>query len=449
MKTIATALALQAQLHNHTRTCLGSFFQSLDDCIDARLSRTANLLLSLLCSAHQPQLTLTHLAAQLACFEITAQAWVKRLDNFLKSQKWNASIIDAQLLQHADEFVDFAEQSQKDCLLLWDDSVFEKPGTEQDPNLCSVHSTKVSYITRPRPGFISKLYWTSIPGLKVSGMVMATSKRSRIAHVRLWSSRGEEATDKKTVDAQMLELASQRWGQRVTHVFDRGYYGWPWLEQLLAQQVNFIVRWRSKYHLQAEQTDAKPAYHLVSGRKRTIIYVRDAKLRKRKRRKIVWRQVYHPKQPDVPLYLVVCSDGKRTPWYLLTNKVIETKEDARTIILSYSRRWEIEQVFRRNKTSQQSQSIQLRNKDKREKMYKLTLLAQNEILALNENKEVVKELLGQMCPRRGKRLNEEIKVPFERILQGRQMLRQLFNKRTEAVLLALLDQLGSFSFRPP
>jgi len=48
-----------------------------------------------------------------------------------------------------------------------------------------------------------------------------------------------------------------------------------------------------------------------------------------------------------PLWLVVARESLgREPWYLLTNEPVETEEEAWRIVLVYTRRWQIEQVFR-------------------------------------------------------------------------------------------------------
>ena len=180
------------------------------------------------------------------------------------------------------------------------------------------------------------------------------------------------------------------------------------------------MRWNAKFKIQSQGQD-KFIYHAVSGRKRTQIYVKDALKRKKSKRYIVWKQIKHPSF-EQPLYMVVCSDKKRKPWYLLTSEVIENKEQAKQLILMYSRRWEIEQTFRRNKADMRSETIQLRDESKRQKLFKLTLLAQNGLLALNEQKELVKVLLYNYCHRRGKRLNKDIKVPFNRMRKARNKL---------------------------
>lgn len=440
---------LQELLFRCQYPSLVPFLRSLNEHIDVRLVRTANTLLDFICCAHDKKLLLTDIADELSDTATSCESWVKRLERFLGSDKWTAELVDLQLFAQANELVDEAGFEQRDCLCLWDDSVWEKPETLACEDFCAVRSAKAKRINRVKPGFFSPPKgFTNVPGMNLSCSVIATSKKSRIAQCRFWSSRddeslqleqtpqsfdGEQLGNLRSVQLQMLEQAHEQWGNKVLHVFDRGYSGAPWLGELLKRHCRFIVRWQSQHKLKVSRKH-QFAHHCVTGLKRKHIYVHDAHKRKKTRCYVVWRQVKHPKFLQQKLTLLVCSDKKRSPWYLLTNEPVEDIEDARRIIQSYARRWEIEQTFRRNKTSLRSETIQLRKKDRREKLFKLTLLAQNALMMLNEQKELVWALLEKYCKRRGSRLREKIKVPFDRLRKALWKMFQLSRHRKQATL---------------
>ena len=70
-----------------------------------------------------------------------------------------------------------------------------------------------------------------------------------LATMRWWTSRGPLTSHLREQTATLLSQCALRWQQRVIHVFDRGYAGAPWLEELIGHQARFIVRWPTRYHL--------------------------------------------------------------------------------------------------------------------------------------------------------------------------------------------------------
>ena len=118
------------------------------------------------------------------------------------------------------------------------------------------------------------------------------------------------------------------------HVFDRGFAGAPWLRELADQQLRFILRWPTRYHL-ADDKGERPAWQITRG-KRSLGHRQIWDLHRRQYRKtgIVAAPVRHPRI-EGELCLVVSRPGKgRKPWYLLTNEPIETSDDAWRVVLS-------------------------------------------------------------------------------------------------------------------
>jgi len=60
--------------------------------------------------------------------------------------------------------------------------------------------------------------------------------------------------------------------------------------------------------------------------------------------------VHHPDHPEVALSLVVCRSAGRLPWYLLTNEVVSSEDEAWRVVFAYARRWQIEQTWRYDKS---------------------------------------------------------------------------------------------------
>ena len=57
------------------------------------------------------------------------------------------------LWQHATTQLEELEQRGEEALVLWDESVLEKPESSANPDLGSVRSSKAHRLTRIKPGF--------------------------------------------------------------------------------------------------------------------------------------------------------------------------------------------------------------------------------------------------------------------------------------------------------
>lgn len=64
-----------------------------------------------------------------------------------------------------------------------------------------------------------------------------------------WTRRGEHARQRADVLNDTLSEPTQRFGQTVLHVFDRGYASQAWLGNLLAAKLKGLIRWQPHYHL--------------------------------------------------------------------------------------------------------------------------------------------------------------------------------------------------------
>ena len=131
------------------------------------------------------------------------------------------------------------------------ESVLEKPESLANPDLGSARSSKAHRLTRIKPGFYhppSRPIF--VPGFRWIGLALAGLQGTpTVAALQWWTNRGERATDKRTEEVRLLERVSAAWGQRVCHIFDQGFAGAPWLQQLFAHDARFILRWPSRYKL--------------------------------------------------------------------------------------------------------------------------------------------------------------------------------------------------------
>lgn len=64
-----------------------------------------------------------------------------------------------------------------------------------------------------------------------------------LAHMRWWSTRGEQASDRCSQEQEVLNEVTHRWGlHQVLHVWDRGFAGNPWLTMAFVHAVRFVMR---------------------------------------------------------------------------------------------------------------------------------------------------------------------------------------------------------------
>ena len=82
-----------------------------------------------------------------------APAGTKRISNLLRSPKWDDQVIIDYLAAQARQYVERLLGQQQDILLLWDESVQEKPESIESEGLCAVRSCKGKRLTRVKKGY--------------------------------------------------------------------------------------------------------------------------------------------------------------------------------------------------------------------------------------------------------------------------------------------------------
>ena len=394
-----------SQLHSY----ISDFLVDLDRQLDKRLVRTFFDLLCCLIRFRDRQngLVLSELGAHLLS-PPKAAAGTKRISNLFRSKKWSHKLIDKYLLSRSTKRVEELIAQGIRPLLLWDESVIEKPESWYSEGLCAVRSSKAKRLKRIKPGYYMPPSGTiHVPGFHWMGVVLSgLHVEASILAMRWWSTRGKARVHYSTLRDNLIFKLAKALPKEVCHVLDRGFAGRPWLRKMFEYEQNFILRWPKGFHLIDLNGEEKKSWKFSIGRRNidtTMISQQNGTQRKIG---VYYTQVFHPDWPDRPLYLVISRPGKRRkPWYLLTNLPINTHQDAWEIVFSYAKRWKIEQIFRFAKTEMAMESPRLWFWENRLKCMMVITLAIDFLLYLLQKgrTELIEKLLNTWCPRTGNR----------------------------------------------
>lgn len=393
----------------------------LDARLDKRLVRpflqTGQAILQFRHRAHG--LLLSELGAYVLS-PVQAPAGTKRLSHLLHSPKWTASLIERFLWDQATIRLAALEAANEQALVVWDESVLEKPESLAAEGLCAVRSAKATRLKRIKPGYFNPPGGRPIgvPGLHwLALLLLGRQGPPTLALMRWWSTRGLFATDRRSQEQTVLQQCAAAWGQRVLYVFDRGFAGSPWLGQLFTQQTRWLLRWPKGYHLVDAQGRERNAWQIARGKKtweRGEVW--DGRRHRTRIVGMVALAVQHPAY-SAPLWLVVSRPGKgQTPWYLLTNEPITTAADAWRLIWAYGRRWQIEQTWRYSKSELACESPRLWLWETRRKLLLIASLVYAFLLSLLDERQAPLRtwLLRWWCHRTGKR-SRETSTPLYRL----------------------------------
>jgi hypothetical protein len=416
----ATTSALTRTVFGRLQAFVQPLVHRLDERLDARLVRTFVTTLHVLLQNRYRAggLLLTELGALLTSPDHAA-AGTKRLSNLLRSDRWSACILSTFLWDRAEARLQELVCRHERPLVLWDESVWEKPESIALEGLCSVRSSEAERLKRVRKGYYSppagKVF---VPGMQwLSLLLIGRSGPPMLAAMRWWTTRGGHAEAKRDVEAALLEQCAGSWGKAVTHIFDRGFAGAPWLEACARTGVRFVMRWPTRYHLWDVLGRERPAWQMTRGKPtRQWKSLWDSHVRRWHPTGVVWVPVHHPAYPG-PLWLVVSRRGPgKKPWYLLTNEYIDSPADAWDVILAYARRWQIEMAWRFVKHELAMESPRLWKWENRQKLLLMVSLVYAFLLTLlsPELKELRDVLLRRFCPRTGKR-SRDTSAPLYRL----------------------------------
>lgn len=236
-----------------------------------------------------------------------APAGMKRVGNLVRHKRWEAGLVAAFIQAQADAQVQQIEDRGDLGLAIWDESVWEKPESLTLEGLCAVRSSKAARLSRLKPGYYrppsAPIF---VPGQHWLGVVVAgLNTLPMLAAWQWWTTRGAAATTLREVEGTLLVALLHAWGQRLLHVFDRGYAGEPWLRQLASQGARFVLRWSKQFCLTDAQGRSRKAWQICKA-KRSLDHrlIRDARRGCERKTGIYFTSVTHPALPGT-LSLVV------------------------------------------------------------------------------------------------------------------------------------------------
>jgi len=270
MRKSATKSHHAQGVSDQLETFVQGLLVELDRQLDKRLVRTFLLALqAILMFRHSSQgLLLSELGGYLVGPE-QAPAGTKRLSNWLRSPRWTYRLIATFLWRRADRRVTELLDEDHPALVVWDESVWEKPESLAAEGLSAVRSSKARRLKRVKPGFYNPPGGRPVfvPGLNwISLLVLGLSGPPTLATMRWWSTRGKFATRKDVPRQRLLKLCARWWGQAVIHIWDRGYGHGPWLSEALRYPVRFVVRWPQAYHL-VDAQGKRNAWKITRGKR--------------------------------------------------------------------------------------------------------------------------------------------------------------------------------------
>lgn len=409
------------ELEERCAQMLWPLLKQLHEKLDVRLVKTVLdlvLLIVLYRDRHQG-LILSELGGQLLG-EAHAPAGSKRIGNVVRSKRWQAADIENYLWEMGNERVNELMAGDRDALVIWDGSEIEKPESLKAEGLCPVRSSKARRLKRIKPGFFNPPGGRPIcvPGFHwLQLLVTGLEGGLTLAHLGWWTTRGERASDRRSVEQAVLHKVAGLWGMAVIHVFDQGFSGSPWVTALLAAQVRFIIRWRKDYKLIGPGGEAKKAWQWFRGKRaQDHQQIWDARRRCWRKTGILFTPVCLPDHPRL-LWLVTTRPGPgQKPWYLLTSDPVTSPQDAWRIVFAYARRWRVEMALRFEKSELGFEAPRLHSWEARFKFLLIASLAFAFLLSLLRDtiEPWIAALLDTWCHRNGK-WSRETPTPLYRL----------------------------------
>jgi len=392
----------------------------LNQKLDRRLVTTLlGLVMAIILHRHRNNgLLLSELGSYLLGAE-QGRAGTKRIGNLVHSEKWEAGIIQDYFWQQGTQRVEELWKQAERPLVIWDESVLEKPESLQAEGLCAVRSSKAVRLKRIKPAFFNPpggrpVFVPGFHWLKI--LVVGRKGSPTLAHMRWWTTRGEQKSQKRAEESVVLAHIDQLWGKEVLHVWDRGFAGNPWLTQAFLHGARFILRWPKNYQLlDAQEQLHKPGQISKGKRSWEHRLLWDARRRCQRKTGIIAFQVADPTHHQ-PLWLVVARRKGQSPWYLLTTEPAHSPQLAWQIVLAYARRWQVEMAIRYNKCELAFESPRLFKWNSRHKLLLIAGLAYAFLLSLLAPSltELCSWLLRTFCHRTGKR-SRETPAPLYRL----------------------------------
>lgn len=393
---------------------------SLKQELDRRLVKTfLGLVMAIIMHRHRNSgLLLSELGGYLLGAD-HGRAGTKRISRLVHSEGWNAEVIENFLWQAGTQRVEELWAQTERPLVIWDESVLEKPESLQAERLCAVRSTKAARLKRIKPGFFNPpggrpIFVPGFHWLKV--LIVGRKGNPTLAHMRWWTTRGEQQSQKRTEESAVLSEIDRLWGKEVLHVWDRGFAGNPWLSQAFLHGARFVLRWPKNYYLLDEQGQLRKPGEMSKGKHswaHRLLW--DAHRHCYRKTGIIAFPVADPTHQQ-HLWLVVARRKGQSPWYLLTSEPAHSPELAWPIVLAYARRWQVEMAIRYHKSELALESPRVFQWQARHKLLLIASLAYVFLLSLLASSltPLCAWLLQSFCHRTGKR-SRDTPAPLYRL----------------------------------
>ena len=165
------SLALAQQLE----AFLAPLLVYLDGQLDKRLVRTLGQLVQVIIEFRHAShgLLLSELGGYLLA-PAQAPAGTKRISNLLRSARWTYQSLEQFLWWRAEQRLQQVEAQGHDVLVVWDESVLEKPESLALEGLCAVRSSQAARLKHIKPGYYNPPGGRPVfvPGMQWLGLLL-------------------------------------------------------------------------------------------------------------------------------------------------------------------------------------------------------------------------------------------------------------------------------------
>lgn len=156
-------------------------------------------------------------------------------------------------------------------MLLWDESVLEKPESIKLEGLWALRSSKARRLKPIKPGSSHPPAGPAIcvPGLHwLALLLLGRQGPATLAAMKWGTTRGAKAPSAREQEVGLLDDCQRQGGRGGLPVFDQGFAGSPWLGLCFQRKLPFTLRWHKGSHRRdAEGSKRRPGR--ISGRRRS------------------------------------------------------------------------------------------------------------------------------------------------------------------------------------
>jgi hypothetical protein len=230
-----------------------------------------------------------------------------------------------------------------------------------------------------------------------------------------WTRKGEYATKLREQQELLLRKVVRRWGDLLLHVYDQGASSGTWLRVLEELRVPFVIRWNKGHMFFDAEGVKKKLWEVGRGKKYLFHKEIQSLLTGQKMSCDLWWTPIRHEAYEQKLFLVKVRIMKDV-FYLVTNVRVKTEEQAWELARAYRRRWQIELVFRYNKSELALESPRVYAVETRLKLLGIVTLVYAFLLHLifSAMKPLIETLLRLKCHRTGLR-HQKALVPLYRL----------------------------------